>query len=524
VNYGRSIADQELAVVRSGKNCIKSRAKPWEYQIGEPPNTVTAYERLDRGRTVSIRWWVPETKRFQRKSLGIRVRQEQGGVDPELQRKAVSLTQRWYDDLMAGRTPSAAVLLAGGRDESVEERVGPLTIEQGLAMATTIPTGLYVVETDHLKEVRRAARDLVCAIGMDHLGRPRTWDGLRYSNVRDIWLRLAWRYVKTGRGGHVWTERCVVIFLQVNSWLVTEEMIDRTIPFRKTWREQMRREWEQLTEKRIVQNDLRHSEEEIARLFAALHHENVDPRIALMVEIGAEARLGQVRRLRRADVDLGCVGGFGLGRLVVHGSGKKLGVTRDLTPEERAAVDAALNGYLRDLEREFQAGIRTDYFMFPAGRLRYDVPPSRVPRKGLVTLEPPVRRARTDLPDKPINKRSMTDMFHQLEWVANVQPVEGRAWYGIRRRATDVYEDYESDERVLNDQTGHGSSDTRRSAYQQRERDVIRARSAETRRRVRAQAFGRPTIDTPMEGAAGVGRGRMNARAIDALGEAGNTS
>jgi hypothetical protein len=58
-----------------------------------------------------------------------------------------------------------------------------------------------------------------------------------------------------------------------------------------------------------------------------------------------------------------------------------------------------------------------------------------------------------------------------------------------------VYEDYESDERVLNDQTGHRNSETRRNAYQEREREEIRAKSAETRRRVRAAAFGRGITD-----------------------------
>jgi hypothetical protein len=108
---------------------------------------------------------------------------------------------------------------------------------------------------------------------------------------------------------------------------------------------------------------------------------------------------------------------------------------------------------------------------------------------------PSVRRARTDLPDKPINKRTLTDMFHALETVAEVVPVEGRGWYGIRRKATDVYEDYESDERVLNSATGHTSSDTRRKKYQQRNRDVILAKTAVTQRRVRSGAFGHATAD-----------------------------
>ena len=89
-----------------------------------------------------------------------------------------------------------------------------------------------------------------------------------------------------------------------------------------------------------------------------------------------------------------------------------------------------------------------------------------------------------------MNDRTLNDLFHALERAAKVTPVSGRGWYGIRRRATDVYEDYEKDERVLNDQTGHKKSETRREVYQEREREVIRAKSAETRRNVRSKAFG----------------------------------
>jgi integrase len=265
------------------------------------------------------------------------------------------------------------------------------------------------------------------------------------------------------------------------------------VAVRKSWREQMRREWEQLTASRITRRAPRHSEAEIALIFSALDNPEVDPRIALAIELGAEARLGQVSRMMRTDVDLSPVGAFGLGRIVVHGSGKKLGVNRDLTPEEREAIDRALSGYLRNLEQAYRDRLRKDYPMFPSGRLRYDVPPSRWPVAGEAVTghAHPVRRAKWDAPDQPIGPRTLTDLFHALERIACVTPVEGRGWYGIRRKATDVYEDYESDERVLNDQTGHRNSETRRNAYQEREREEIRAKSAETRRRVRAEAFGR---------------------------------
>src|SRR5690606_23417397 len=141
----------------------------------------------------------------------------------------------------------------------------------------------------------------------------------------------------------------------------------------------------------------------------------------------------------------------------------------------------------------FQAGLRDDYPIFPAGRLKYDIPPSRRPRRsrGDFPESDSIRRAKPTVSDQPIGKSALTDLFHALERIAGVEPIPGRGWYGIRRKATDVYEDYETDERVLNDQTGHRSSDTRREVYQEKQREEVRARSAATRRRVRSAAFGR---------------------------------
>jgi hypothetical protein len=76
-----------------------------------------------------------------------------------------------------------------------------------------------------------------------------------------------------------------------------------------------------------------------------------------------------------------------------------------------------------------------------------------------------------------------------------VTVIEARGWYGIRRRAADVYEDYETDERVLDDQTGYRHSATRREIYEERDREIIRAKSAQTRRRVRTEAFGHATLE-----------------------------
>ena len=466
----------------------KPRAKVWQYQKGEYSNTVTATERVDRDRTIEVRWWVPALQKFQRRSLGYGIRDATGCIVPELEQQAVRQTQSIYDALMAGRSP-----LDGPQSET-----GPLTLRAGFDLATEVPTGLYVVESDHLKDVRRAARDIVEMIGRTPRGEPRTWDSLNNGVVRELWLGLARRFKTAKKGGPSWTERCVVVLLQVSQWLAAEERVMRAVVIKKAWREQLRREWEQYTASRIAKSTPRHSEEEIRRMFAVLEHPDADPRIALALQLGAEARLGQVRRLMRSDVDLSEVGVFGLGRVVVHGSGKKMGVRRDLTPEERAAIDGALSGYLRHLEQAYQDKLREDYPIFPAGRLRLDVPPSRVPRRRHATADS-VKCAKLSVTNTPIDKRTLNDQFHALERIAKVESVPGRGWYGIRRRATDVYEDYEKDERVLNDQTGHKKSETRREVYQERERETIRARSAETRRRVRNEAFGQQLL-TATEG------------------------
>jgi hypothetical protein len=427
---------------------------------------------------IEVRWWAPNARKVQRRSLGYGIRDANGVIVADLEQQAVRQTQAIYDALMAGRSPLDK--------PSTEE--GPLTLKAGFDLATTVPTGLYVVESDHLRDVRRAVRDIVDVIGRTPRGEPRTWDSLNNAVARELWLELARRFKATDRGGAAWTERCVVVLLQVSQWLAAEERIARPLVMKKAWRDQLRREWEQYTASRITKSTPRHSEDEIRRIFATLDHPDVDPRIALALQLGAEARLGQVSRLMRSHVDLSAVGAFQLGRVVVHGSGKKLGVMRDLTPEERAAIDRALAGYLKPLEDAYQDQLRDDYPMFPAGRLRYDVAPSRMPRRKATAQ--PVRQAKLSLANSPIDRRTLNDLFHGLERIAKVEPVLGRGWYGIRRRAADLYEDYEKDERVLNDQTGHKKSETRREVYQERERETIRAKSAETRRRVRSAAFG----------------------------------
>lgn len=84
-------------------------------------------------------------------------------------------------------------------------------------------------------------------------------------------------------------------------------------------------------------------------------------------------------------------------------------------------------------------------------------------------------------------------MFHELERLAKVAVIKGRGWYGVRRAGTDLAEDVETDERVLNSLTGHRDSAMRRLVYQDGERPEVLAQAAITRERVRQ----RVPVDTP---------------------------
>ncbi len=203
---------------------------------------------------------------------------------------------------------------------------------------------------------------------------------------------------------------------------------------------------------------------------ARAHLLNLDPRIELAVELGAEMRLGQVGESRRSQLDLSRTATAPHGAFTVYGKGKKTGEKLALTPEERVAVDRALETVLVDAEREYVAGNkRTDYHLLPSGKLV----------RGAASVE----RAR----QSPLTRDALRKAFHALEVAAGVTPVKGRAWYGLRRVATDAAPNYTSDRRVLDKLGGWtAGSTTREDTYQDREDELLMEATAAVRRAWRA--------------------------------------
>lgn len=256
----------------------------------------------------------------------------------------------------------------------------------------------------------------------------------------------------------------------VASWLRQEGLIpdSAAIP-RANWKVKLREEWRALTGHRVEVQRPRHQVDEVAAIFAALP--KAHPRLRLLIELAAERRAGQAVRAKRSDLTLDEeVGGFGLGRFIVHGAGKKHGETVDLHPELRALVDEELStGYLEEAEAAYQRGEISDYFLFPTGKLQRGayVPLCRATDKPLSGSKP--------------SARSLANWRQLRAWSTGRG---GRSTASAGRPRT--LREFAQDAQVLNRISGHSDSATRERIYQDPQNERVRARTAEARHNMRA--------------------------------------
>lgn len=341
--------------------------------------------------------------------------------------------------------------------------VGPLTLGEGISRAFDPVRGMYAVETKHVKQATTLAKRAAKLLG-EH----RTWPEVTPGMMQYLTRMLAQQSMRRGDGkGATSAERTCVVLYAVAAWLRQERLIPETAALPKRgWKGKLREEWRSITGRPVEPARPRYRTEEAGRIFAALPQG--DPRVRLLVELAAELRAGQAVRARRSDLDLEPIGGFQLGRFVVHGAGKKRGEIVDLHPELRALVDEVLeSGFLSEAEAAFRRGEVQDYFLFPAGRLR----------GGKVPLD----RCQA----QPLGPTAIRKMFHAVEKLAGVPYQAGRAFYGLRRQATDLAPEVVQDARVLNRLSGHADSSTRERVYQDRDSERVRASAATARRALR---------------------------------------
>jgi len=421
----------------------KPDKKCWSESLGVYGATIRIAEREPGG--VLYLLWLDKAGKQQKRSLKHRDRQLG-------KKQALALANAMAQ--ASGRT-----VVVAEEKKPAGKPAKPLTLAEGIEKAFDPQRGLYPGGTRHAKQARTLLDGAVAI-----LGERLPWAELTPATVLSLVRTLA-RESTRGKGARSAEYTCVVLYA-VATWLRGEGLIPETAALpRPGWKAKLKEEWRVATGRRVECRRPRHTVDEVAAIFAALPHG--DPRLRLLVELAAELRAGQAVRGMRSDLSLKG-GGFALGRFVVHGAGKKHGEVVDLHPELRTLVDEVLStGYLAEAEAAFQRGEIEDYYLFPAGKLR----------GGSAPLERATRQ--------PLGTTAIRKMFVAVEAIAEVEHVVGRAFYGLRRQATDLAPEFASDARVLNSLSGHLDSATRERVYQEKENERARARAAEARMRMR---------------------------------------
>ena len=431
----------------------------WEEKIGSRP-TVTVYERPDRGMVVYAKWPVGKSYRKRALTVGC-IRDGAGNIDPKLKETAFLEAVELRSRIVAGDADPTV-----GPDGPLEAPPQALTLKEGFDHFLH-PDGHFASKkSQHAVDTARNAETILRILGPDL-----AWERVTGQTYRKVWRALAREHLADGRHGLNSAEKICIALRTAAVFLADEHLpLGTAMPMPK-WRSKLRREWVAITEQReedLTPDTPRHSPEEAGRIFSVLP--TADSRIRLALELGVADRLGQLLRCNRTDVNLD-ESLHPWGHLTIPGRGKKSGGTNALTQTQRAQLDCDLSkGHLSLLEEAFQAGVISDYPLFPQGRL------SKKKFKVTAAARP------------PMHKTTLLKLFRGLEALAGVESKPGRGWYGLRRIFADLAEDITSDERALNHITKHDGSNMRRKRYQERERPRITKVASETvaavRRRV----------------------------------------
>jgi hypothetical protein len=257
-------------------------------------------------------------------------------------------------------------------------------------------------------------------------------------------------------GGPIHCEKTTEFLIRFFSWLVSKRLKREKTEPGDNWKSTLREQWKEITGESVrlaVDEDgPRHDEVQMSSIYTT----KTDPRLDLAIDLGFEARLGQVIRTCRSAFQPS-KGPHGYLK-TFSGDKRKRGVGMYLTAEQRARLDYEMSkGYLRDLEKAFLDGRIKDYPLFPGGRFT----------------------PYTDFSKQmePLTSGGLRKMFNKLEKDANVPHEKGRGWYGLRRGGADLsqevaeatVEDFrfaqqhelQRDEVALNSITGHKNTRSR---------------------------------------------------------------
>lgn len=464
--------------------------------LGIRPKQITLFVKPNRP-SVYLGWWDESAEKYRRCAVRPPYPTSRPDRrDADAWRRLEELVAVVYQKVVSGEDPTP--MLVGGIAQAAavgpREPTGasPTNRARGLTLRECVEKAFPPISSDgtvdgvHAGHPARAreARALAlrgCDLAMRHFereARPADFTAGDWMDIGRRFLRAAQdRYGRVRdpeAPGLRTAQRGVSVLLRAVSYCTENGWLDvDTAAPTKGWQDKLAAEFTRTTNLPATGTAERFSLADVGRLLRACRERlpDLDPRLALLLELGSELRLEALLRVRRSQLNLRPVGAFGLGRLVVPGIGLKQGVTLDLTPEERAAVDYALSTYLAPLERAFSAGEITDYPLAPAGA----IPQSGVPATP--------RRCAAHWGDRDASLK-----FTQLLQSAGISKTRGLAWRGLRRCLSDEVDRVTEDETVRQYIGSWALLGVRNKKYRNAQDPRLWAATAVVRRRYREAA------------------------------------
>jgi integrase len=469
-----------------------TQRKPWSFAAGKKgrPFRVTVFENPQRDWTLALRWNVETdegTKRKTESLEGRKLRTVDGKIVREIERWAKAQAQNKYESLLRGDAEREAEATAAAEAAAIN---APLTIGETEAKLVDPARGKYPTPSQHRKETLNAVNLARVVWGSD-----RAWNTIRKGDIRALGRARIQQLRGREHTGLAGAEHTVQRVLTVAQWLRDEDLIEPgACVAPKTWKEELRGYWLETSSQAELPRPKRprYTVEEALKIVDAAA--TVDPRLALMLWLAPNQRLGQVSRARRSNVDLKA------NEVKIPTKGKKRGAVIDMTPGERAVLDTVLTiGYLRELEGAYQRKEIDDYPLFPSGQL----PGGRVLRRGFGS--DPAKPASWRAPELPtatvdrhatattIARETIGDWFALAEAKAGVEKLTGRGAYGVRRTFVDAGKDLKISRDGMTALGGWADPQMADRIYADEEQRAARREARDVRARIRNEGLNEPT-------------------------------
>jgi hypothetical protein len=257
-------------------------AEAWTDVVGVGHGRVVVYEDLARDRAVTLRWWRPLKKNWGRKTTELRIERDRRGEPTKASLAAA----------IGAATLKSAELLKGVGEKVTDAPTAPLTIGETRKALTDPDTGKYPHETPLRREVLRAL-DYAEVVW----GKETPWLSIDDTAWTKLLRRRLESLLKQEKKGVRTTEITISRLATVTTWLRRVKKIPREAGLPpEDWREQLLEHWRGVTKstRNPEPSRPRHTLDEMRKILGIASV--IDPRLDLLLKLGAEYRLGQVVR------------------------------------------------------------------------------------------------------------------------------------------------------------------------------------------------------------------------------------